>query len=543
MKKIIVFVLSIWATISAMANSPANIQERLNAFVQGTSGGVSVVWVDASGSSFFQAGTFSDGDPRPITPDTQFELGSVTKVFTALLLAESERLGKVSRLDPAAKYLIPATDPAQGNLARITLLALSTHTAGLPRMPPNFGTDPTNPDPYATYDRSKLIDALRTAGPVAPVGKAMNYSNFGAAVLGEALASAWGTTYADALRTHVLTPLHMNATSIGLAGSPPPSDLAPGHVLGKTVPNWTFQAFAAAGALRTSARDMAIFLSACLGKDDRPLGAAFDATLQPQFPAEEVGGHIGLGWMLADDAQPVVAWHNGATAGSHTFVAFSREKGIGIAILANAQKGPETLGFELLGAKPPQPKVEAVKDAAGYVGRYPLSPSFAIDITEVNRGLRLQATGQPSLGLREIAPDRFAITGVPAEVSFERDGLGKVTTLVLHQNGIDRRGPRGELPPLPKEVTLPIKILQEYVGSYPLAPTFVLTVTEDHGALFVQATGQPRFPVFASAKDEFFLKAVNARISFQRDASNKINGMVLHQSGRDMAAPYTPNHN
>ena len=76
---------------------------------------------------------FSTDDPRPITPDTQFELGSVTKVFTALLLAESERLGKVSRNDPAAKFLLSSDDPAQASLAKITLLSLTTHTSGLPR--------------------------------------------------------------------------------------------------------------------------------------------------------------------------------------------------------------------------------------------------------------------------------------------------------------------------------------------------------------------------------------------------------------------------
>jgi serine-type D-Ala-D-Ala carboxypeptidase/endopeptidase len=442
MKKIALFGVGIWVTTFAMANPPADIQNRLDAFALGTAGGVSVAWVDSDGTAFFQAGAFSRGDPRPITPDTQFELGSVTKVFTALLLAESERLGKVSRLDPAAKYLMPADDPDQAALAKITLLSLTTHTAGLPRMPSNFGSGAGNPDPYAGYDRPKLVDAFRSAGLAASVGKGMNYSNFGAAVLGEALASAWGTTYEDALRTHVLTPLGMNATSLGMAGSPPPAGLAPGHAAGKTVPNWTFQAFAAAGALRSSARDMAIFLSAGLGKGDRPLSAAFDATFQPQFPAEEVGGHIGLGWMLADNAEPLVIWHNGATAGSHSFVAFNREKGAAVAILANVQKGPEALGFELLGAKPPQPKVEPVADAASYVGHYPLSPAFAIDVTEANGGLRLQATGQPMLGLREIAPDHFAVVGVPAEISFERDAAGKITGLILHQNGRDMPAPK-----------------------------------------------------------------------------------------------------
>jgi hypothetical protein len=384
-----------------------------------------------------------------------------------------------------------------------------------------------------------LVEALRQDGRTAPAGRAMAYSNFGAAVEGEALAAAWGTSYADALREHVLAPLGLKATTLGVAGSPPPADLAPGHVGDRQEPNWTFQAFAPAGALRSSARDMAVFLRACLGGDKTSLRPAIDATLEPQHTADDIGGHIGLGWFLTDDGDHRVVWHNGATAGSHAFVAFCRKTGTGVAILANVQQASEALGFNLLGISPPRPKTEKTANAAGYVGRYPLSPAFAIEITDINGVLRGQATGQPAFGMRTIAPDRFAIVGVPAEISFERDPAGTVVALVLHQNGQDQRAPRGELPPPPKEMVLPVETLREYVGEYPITPAFVLSVTEKAGALSVQATGQPMLPVFASARDEFFYKIVNARISFQRDASGKVAGLVLHQNGRDMAAKKT----
>jgi CubicO group peptidase (beta-lactamase class C family) len=542
MKNLLLLVGAACLTTMAPAAPPIGIQGQLDAFIKGGPGGAAVAWVDADGVAFFQSGTYSATDPRAITPDTQFELGSVTKVFTALLLAESERLGKVSRLDPAAKYLLPPDDPAQKALAKITLLSLTTHTSGLPRLPGNIGANPDGrPDPYAAYDRGKLVEALRLHGPVAPVGRSMAYSNFGVAVLGEALAAAWGTTYADALRVHVLDPLGLQATTVGLAGLPPPAGLAPGHAAGRAVPNWTFQAFAPAGALRSSARDMSLFLSACLGKGGAPLHAALAATLVPQEAVEDTGGHIGLAWLLTDDPEVPVAWHNGATAGSHAFVAFSPKTGSGIAILSNIQLGSEALGFGLLGAKPPHPKVEVVANASEYVGRYPLNPGFAIDVTEANGALRLQGTNQPVLGLRPVGPDRFAVTGVPAEISFERDGAGRITALVLHQNGLDQRGPRGEIPPAPREVALPIETLREYVGSYPLSPAFVITISEEGGNLFAQATGQPKVPIFASAKDEFFYKIVNAQFSFQRDAAGKVSGLVLHQNGGNVPAQKTAN--
>src|ERR1700685_2841529 len=155
MKSCLLTAFYLLAVPLASAKPPADLQAKLDAFVKGGSGGASVAWVDADGVAFFQSGTFSADDLRPITPDTQFELGSVTKVFTALLLAESERLGRVSRLDPAAKYLLPAGDPAQKAMSKIPLLSLTTHTSGLPRLPGNIGSNPEgNPDPYAFYDRA-----------------------------------------------------------------------------------------------------------------------------------------------------------------------------------------------------------------------------------------------------------------------------------------------------------------------------------------------------------------------------------------------------
>lgn len=519
------------------AKPPGDMQTRLDAWIKGTPGGVAVAWVDADGAVFQQAGKFSADDTRQITPDTQFEIGSVTKVFTALLLAESERAGKVSRSDSAAKFLLPAGDAAQATLAKITLLSLTTHAAGLPRLPANIGANPdASPDPYATYDRAALVEALRLHGPVATVGRSAAYSNFGVAVLGEALGAAWGTSYAEALREQVLRPLGMTATSVGLAGVPAPAELAPGHAGNRRVPNWTFLACAPAGALRSSTRDMARLLTACLAGEAGPLAAAIRATTARQRANEDVGGAIGLGWMLTENAERPVVWHNGATAGSHAFFAFSPKTGAGVVILANVNKGSEALGFGLLGAKPPVPANPTVNNAGNFVGRYALSPAFAIDITETRGRLFLQATGQSKAPLREVGADRFAVAGVAAEISFERGAGGKVTALVLHQNGLDQRGMRGELPPPAKEIALPAELLAEYAGEYTASPQFVLTVKERAGGLTLQATGQGANPLFASARDEFFLKIVDARISFKRDAAGKVDGLVLHQGGRDLPA-------
>ena len=535
MKNVLSLLLVLLAAAVAAAKPPADLQKKLDEFVAGGPGGAAVAWVDADGTVFFNSGTMSVADPRAISPDTQFEIGSITKVFTALLLAESERLGKVARTDPAAKYLLPVGDPAQAELAGITLVSLATHTSGLPRLPANF-TTASAPSPYAAYDNAKLVKALRTEGVNAPADHAVLYSNFGSAVLGEALAAAWDTSYADALTEHVLNPLGLKATSLGLTGLPPPLDLAPGYANGKMVTNWTHRAFASAGGLRSSARDMALFLAACLGQGNRPLHAALEATLTPQEIYDDTGGHIGLAWMLTDEPESPIAWHNGATAGSHAFLAFNRKAGTGVVILTNFSQPSEALGFSLLGVPVPGPKTEVLKNATDFVGLYPLTANFAIMVTATNGVMRVQPNGQPAQTTRMTAPDHFTVVGAPAAISFERDAAGKVVSLILHQNGEEHRGTRQEPPSPAKEIVLPVETLREYVGHYPLSPNFIVTVTEEGGQLFAEATRQSKLQLSASARDEFFFKAVTARLSFQRNAAGQVMGLTLHQDGRDTPA-------
>ncbi|PTY00150.1 serine hydrolase [Opitutus sp. ER46] len=523
------------ATLAA-AKPPADLQAKVDAFAAGGPGGVAVAWIDRDGVTFATAGQFAADDARPITPDTVFEIGSVTKVFTAILLAESERQGKVSRQDPAAKYLLPPDDAAQAALAKITLLSLTTHTSGLPRLSSNFTTGHTA-DPYAGYDRAALVEALRRDGPGAPAGAKLAYSNFGVAVLGEALAAAWGQPYAQVLRAQVLEPMGLKTTTLGLAGEPAPTDFAPPHEHGRRGAPWTFEAYAPAGALRSTARDLAAFVAACAGLAETPLRAAIDATLVPQRVNADSGEKIGLGWFVVPAEGRTVFSHGGRTGGTQAFVAFERPAGRGVVLLSTRGQDPAGWVLPLLDVKRPGAAPSALQDAESYVGRYPLTPQFAIDITAAHGALLAQATGQGKLALRESKPDRFSVVDVPAEISFERDAAGKVVALVLHQNGLDQRGARQALPAAPREITLRAEVLREYAGAYPLAPTFVLTVTEEQGALFVQATGQPKFPVFATAKDEFFYKVVDARLSFQRDATGKVSGIVLHQGGRDLPGP------
>ncbi len=243
--------------------------------------------------------------------------------------------------------------------------------------------------------------------------------------------------------------------------------------------------------------------------------------------------------MLIRHEGRLVAWHNGATHGYRSMIAVEPAAKHGVVVLTNSPLGPEALAFSLLQIKPTQPKV-AVENAGDYVGVYPLAGQFAIKVTTAKGALFAQGTGQPRLTLRPVESDRFATIGVAAELRFERDAQGRVTAMSLHQNGKVLRGTRGELPPETQEITLSAEDLEDYVGSYPALPGLTLTVTLEKGTLVLQPTGQPKLPLHASAKDQFFSRSVDFRISFQRDPAGQINGLILHQGGRDLPAKKSP---
>jgi serine-type D-Ala-D-Ala carboxypeptidase/endopeptidase len=347
-------------------------------------------------------------------------------------------MGRMKRDDPAARYLLPANDPDQVKLARITLLALATHTAGLPRIPTNSEGSSTG------YTVADLVAALRADGVPAKPGGPASYSNFGFYLLGQSLAAAWGTSYPDALRTQVLGPLGLNATMLAMEGATLPRELARPQIEERSVEPFTFNAGAPGGGLVSSSRELAAFLTFCLRNARTPLRAALAETMKPQQPMW--GGRIGLSWFIEGNRFWPVYHHGGATLGYRAYLGFWPARGRGIVVLSNSNKENEPLAHSLL------------------------------------------------TGTRDTTPP-----------------------------------PRK----FPAEVPLSAATLGEYEGVFSFSPQFVVTVTAEAGDLFVQGAGQGKHRVFASAKDEFFYKTVEARLRFERDANGKVVAVVLRQNGRD----------
>ena len=392
-------------------------------------------------------GQLSSRSPEKPSDQTVYEIGSMSKVFTGILLAHAVETGRV-KLDQPIGSLMKGLQEANKEVSDSILLQhLATHTSGLPRLPSNMKTGP--PDPYADYDRKQLTEFMCQVRPEREPGVKGEYSNLGAGLLGNLLATEAGMSYEDLLVKNIAQPLGMLNTHLT------PSDdqarrLAPPHNADR-VPdrNWGFDALAGAGAIRSTTEDMLRFIQANLDPPTDPLGKAIDLAWKQHFPAKGQAFAMGLGWHIARDGQ--TRWHNGQTGGYHSMMLINRKLDAGVVVLCNTASG----------------KLDALAES----------------IIQTMAGMKVE-------------PAKFA-----------------------------------------QEKKVPAEIVARLQGRYQLVPAFILTVRADGGKLFVKATNQPEFRVYAESETKWKYRVVDASLTFELPETGNSTAVTLHQSGRDMRAP------
>ncbi|MFJ9454466.1 serine hydrolase domain-containing protein [Kitasatospora sp. NPDC101447] len=308
------------------------------------------------------AGRTGPGGSTP-GPDTVFEIGSVTKVFTSLVLARLA-LDDAVRLDePLAEVLADARGgsrvvvPGRGGRP-ITLRHLATHTAGLPRLPRGMLSKallrPNDPDPYAGCTAEYVLDGLARTRLRAAPGHSFRYSNLGAGLLGLALAHRAGTGYEELVAREVCEPLGLTDTHVR-SDAERSGRLAHGHTTGgRPVPYWDLAAVPGMGGLRSTAADLAVLLRAQLTAErepDAPLAPAITLTRETRHRVNPFAW-MHLGWLghrlHSQQGGHLQIWHNGGTGGFRSFVAFDPEKQVGVVVLANTRRSADPAGTALL---------------------------------------------------------------------------------------------------------------------------------------------------------------------------------------------------
>ncbi|MCG8369635.1 MAG: serine hydrolase [Proteobacteria bacterium] len=472
----------------------------------------------------YAGGSLAPGSDTAADENTQFEIGSITKAFTNLLLAEMVEKDLVGYETTIGELLGDDVSFANPAVADITLMQLATHTSGLARLPANL--QPTDPlDPYKGYDEAAVLAGLAMARDKQPLGRHYSYSNFGVGVLGYLLGRVHGGGYTAAMHEHVIGPLGMHNSGFDRA-----DHSAKGFRDGQVVPDWSLDVLAGAGSLRSTTSDLMHVASIHLGETENPL--AHDLAADRDVMNAAGGFDVTRVWHVGEADDGRIFWHNGGTGGFWSFFGWKPAAGEAVAILVSGDPDPTGIGLQWLGYVPTEPPATDVDETL--FGQYDINPSFGIGIYEIDGSLIGQASGQPPFELYAVGDDWFAIGVADGSLRFVRED-GRVVALELAQNGTVQRADRTADTAATlarKEVEVPREQLAAYVGEYPAQqPPITFTIRLAGSGLEAQVSGQPFYPIFAKGDDRFFYKVVDAELHFERDADKNVDALVLHQGG------------
>ena len=310
-------------------------------------------YIDNDRTKGLSIGTYKDGkidfynfgvcsDENAVLPSEQsiYEIGSITKTFTTTVLAQMVIEGKVQYEDPVSKYLPKEIVSWSPNVS-ITLEELATHSSSLPRMPNNFlksaFLNPNNP--YKDYAVKDMFAYLKDFKPTPKSERKVAYSNLGMGLLGHILANVDSLSYEEMITKRIFEPLEMNDSRIEIAEG----SLIQGHNgSGNPTSQWDLPTLAGAGAIRSNTSDMMKYLVANINEQ-----AAYVLTHAPRKDFTDFQ-KIGLAWISQQNGDLAFTWHNGGTGGFRTFTGFSKEKKVGVVVLANSVQGVDKIGVRIL---------------------------------------------------------------------------------------------------------------------------------------------------------------------------------------------------
>jgi serine-type D-Ala-D-Ala carboxypeptidase/endopeptidase len=286
------------------------------------------LWVKSYGTS---------GTSRPLDGHTMLEIGSITKTFTGLLLADMSVRGEVRLEDPIGRFL--PFEPPRGPGREITLLDLATHTARLPRSGRILILQSlrNRREPFVSFTEQDLYATVAGARIRRGLGTKMAYSNLGFGLLGHILSRVSGRPYDQLVDERVCRPLGLSDTGVTADGAAP-GRVARGHRRGgRPAPPLRIPTLAGAGALRSTTADMLAYLWAHLHPEGTPMEEPVRLAVGPHRTFRKGKVAVGLGWLHGRRGHRSFVWHNGGTVGFGSFAAFAPDRGTGVVLLSNSR--------------------------------------------------------------------------------------------------------------------------------------------------------------------------------------------------------------
>lgn len=411
------------------------LEHKLTVEKQGV--GVAVILIDGNTRHDIHLGFANKHNEQLVNGSTEFEIGSITKTFTATALASMVIEGKVTLSDTVQHYLPDNIELDNKAVKEITLLSLANHSSGLPRLPTNMPmSDPQNP--YVDYTVEHLARFLTDYQPSRQVGEQHEYSNLGVGLLGHVLQEIDKTDYQTMLMKRVLAPLNMLNTSV-VPSSNKSKLLSQGYDIQlQPTKHWQFATMGGAGALYSTSDDMAQYLQANLAGSPLTEAISLAQTATANFGNKAT--EIGLGWIIQTMQGHTLTIHNGGTGGYRSFIGMNRKTNKGIVVLANSVFDYEDIAYAYLTDSLDQIEMKtpvnlSVAQLNNLIGKFQLLPNFVLTITQENQQLFVQATGQQKLPLTALSATEFEISAIKAKIIFETNEQGKATKATLYQGG------------------------------------------------------------------------------------------------------------
>jgi D-alanyl-D-alanine-carboxypeptidase/D-alanyl-D-alanine-endopeptidase len=432
------------ATVVAAPIPDAEISTYLEEYIDRDDQGVGIVVgvVDARGPRIFSYGKTKDKGTNDVNADTLFEIGSITKIFTTLMLQNMVDRGELKLEDPIGKFLPASVKTPSRNGKQITLLDLATHTSGLPRLPDAVSSVWNmllhSDDPYAHFGEKELYEFVSTYQPERDIGAKFEYSNVGMELLGHCLALKAGTNYESLMLQRICGPLNMTNTFIKV---PPAlqSHFATGHDNeGKPVKNWS-SPLPGDGGIRSTANDLLKFLSAEMGLTKSSLSGSMAKTQIPRRPTDEAHLKIGLGWLIVTNG---VIWHNGGTAGFCSWIGFDPKTHYGIIVLCNCAGDPDVPGETIVGLRPYRRVAKIDPQLYNhFAGKYKGVDVLhgTLFVTRKEEQLFSHYEDQGEFELYPESTNRFFNNEYDIQVTFQTDTNGNVSGIAFQQEGAKSR--------------------------------------------------------------------------------------------------------
>lgn len=563
MRKIVLlvsfFILS-FVGFSQQDNIPKEVKEYIQSRIDNQiNASIVVGFINGDNVTYYSFGKTAIENGKEVDENTVFEIGSISKTFTTTLLALKVNSGEINLNDPVSKYLPKTVNIPTRNEQEITLKHLATHTSALPRMPSNFSpSDPLNP--FADYTKEQLYSFLSNHTLTRDIGSLYEYSNLGMGLLGHVLELQSGKSYEELVIEYIANPLQMNDTRLVFTPAMK-NRLAKGHSGLTETSNWDIITLGGAGGIRSTASDMVKYLQANLNSDiiDSKLHNAMALAHQSSFKSEEQKTEMALAWHIENGK---FLMHNGATGGYCAMSAIDKGSKKGVVVLTNTNENVDAIAIKLMvpsyQLKPIKPSIAKLiikeietngieRALALYRSTKSSNPNaYNFDENQLNTlGYQLIEQNKNDIALEIF---KLNVAEFP-EASNPYDSLAELylkmgeqdlaiqnykKSLELNPANTNAKDVLKNLNVTIEDVTVSKEMLQSYTGKYQLAPTFFITVTTNNGRLFLQATGQPKFEIFPSDYNKFYLKVVEARVEFNTNNKGKVDSMTLYQNGQIM---------